>query len=59
MIEQDKITRKWLFDSLYSINHAVKLPEELEKNEFKQAIVLSDATDPYNELDGRKDDWHA
>lgn len=57
MKAQDEVTRQWIFDSLYSINHEVKLPEAIDKFEPKEAIVISDKTDPYKEFTGDHDDW--
>lgn len=51
-------TRKWLFDSLYSINHNVKLPEDKKEVEVKEAVVINPRLDPYSEFNGNKDDWH-
>lgn len=51
-------TRKWIFDSLYSINHNVKLPNEDTKVEMKKAIIYNESKDPYSEFNGKLDDWH-
>lgn len=56
--QENKLHREWLFESLYSINHNVKLPDEVGETKIEMAIVVSDATDPYSEFDGRLDDWH-
>lgn len=47
---------KWLFDSLYSINHNVKLPEEVSVKQYKPAVVIHKSKDPYNEFNGMMDD---
>lgn len=46
-----------MFDSLYSINSNVKLPDELEKKEYKKAIIVSDKDDPMKEFSGDHDDY--
>lgn len=53
-----KITR-WLFDSLYSLNSNVKLPDDESKISTAKAEVYNPATDPMNEFDGRRDDFHS
>lgn len=49
--------QKWLFDSLYSLNSNVKLPDEMEKKEYKKAIIVSDKDDPMKEFSGDHDDY--
>lgn len=50
---------KWLFDSLYSINNKVLLPDDLEKPvEDIPAKVYSPFKDPLNQFKGQKNDWH-
>jgi hypothetical protein len=49
--------QRWMFDSLYSINHNVKLPDEQGPRIFKPAIVVCDKDDPMGEFDGRHDDY--
>lgn len=52
-----EVHKKWMFDSLYSINSNVKLPDELEKKEYKKAIIVSDKDDPMKEFSGDHDDY--
>lgn len=49
--------KTWLFNSLYSINHNVLLPTEMDKTEFKEAIVTADKDDPMKEFSGDHDDY--
>lgn len=59
-IEREKIFEKWMFDSLYSMNHNVKLPEVFEPKPetHKKPIVYSPERDPMAEFNGNKDDFH-
>lgn len=52
-----EVHQKWMFDSFYSINSNVKLPDELEKKEYKKAIIVSDKDDPMKEFSGDHDDY--
>jgi hypothetical protein len=56
-IERQKILQDWLFNSLYSIDHKVLLPTELEKPmTSKKAKVYSPTEDGMAEFNGMKDD---
>lgn len=56
-IEREKIFHKWMFDSLYSLNNKVLLPEEHEKPTInKKARVYSPTEDGLAEFNGLKDD---
>lgn len=49
----------WLFNSLYSINPNVVLPEETEKKLSDiPAVVVNVGDDGMDEFNGEKDDWH-
>lgn len=52
--ERQKIFEKWMFDSLYSIDHNVVLPETVAPKEFKKANVIT--KNPMNEFIGLVDD---
>lgn len=54
--KRDAIFEKWIFDSLYSINNKVKLPETTEKKVFKRAKISSTEENPMNEFNGMHDD---
>lgn len=54
---RNKETTDWIFDSLYSINHNVKLPEHKEEIKETPAIVTSDKTNPMKEFSGDHDDY--
>lgn len=57
-LEQEKELRKWLFDSLYSINHKVLLPTEVEKPLGKEkATVYSPSEDGMSEFNGQDEGW--
>ncbi len=43
--EREKVFQKWIFDSLYSINNKVLLPEEKEVISTENAIVISPEDD--------------
>jgi len=58
-IERDKVFQKWIFESLYSIDHKVLLPEEHEKPAInKKAVVYIPSKDPMAEFRGQKDDFY-
>lgn len=51
--------QKWLFNSLYSINQTVLLPEEHEKPmSTKKVYVYDPGADPMAEFNGNKDDFY-
>lgn len=52
--ERQKIFEKWMFDSLYSIDNNVVLPETISPVEFKKANVIT--KNPMNEFIGLVDD---
>ena len=53
----DKL-EKWLFDSLYSIDQDVVLPEStVIKSSNSPASVYNPNEDPYSEFNGKQDDW--
>ena len=54
LLERQKIFEKWMFDSLYSINHNVVLPDTVAPIEFKKANVIT--KNPMNEFIGLVDD---
>lgn len=54
MKDRQKIFEKWLFDSLYSINSNVILPEQIAALDFKKAKII--AKNPMNEFTGLLDD---
>ena len=56
---EDKLEdmEKWLFDSLYSINPNVKLPDEKTKENKEPAKVYSPKNDPWSEFKGELDDY--
>lgn len=55
LTDQDQ---KWLFESLYSIDKGVKLPEEKAVIKTKEKIkVFKPSEDPMREYRGEKDDW--
>jgi hypothetical protein len=53
--EVREIYNKWFFDSLYSINPNIKMPQALDRDVYEPAIIMKD--DPMNEFKGEKDDW--
>lgn len=56
-IERQAIFEKWIFESLYSINHKVVLPEVHEKKTINRpAKVYSPSEDPMSEFTGEMDD---
>lgn len=58
-IEREKIFQKWVFESLYSIDHKVLLPEEHEKPATsKKAVIYNPLKDPMAEFRGQKDDFY-
>lgn len=52
--ERQKIFEKWMFDSLYSIDNNVVLPETISPTEFKKANIVT--KNPMNEFIGLVDD---
>ena len=52
--KRQEIFEKWMFDSLYSIDKNVVLPETVSPTEFKKANVFS--KNPMNEFTGLLDD---
>lgn len=52
--KRQEIFEKWMFDSLYSIDKNVVLPETASPTEFKKAKVFS--KNPMNEFTGLLDD---
>lgn len=57
-IARQKEFEKWLFESLYSINHKVLLPSEHEKPTIsKKASVYIPGKDPMAEFNGKQDDY--
>lgn len=53
-----EVFERWMFESIYSINHKVLLPEEHEKPTInKKAKVHSPTTEAMYEFSGKKDDW--
>lgn len=52
--KRQKIFEKWMFDSLYSIDKNVVLPETVAPTEFKKANVFQ--RNPMNEFTGLLDD---
>ena len=52
--KRQEIFEKWMFDSLYSIDKNVVLPETVAPTEFKKAKVF--AKNPMNEFTGLLDD---
>lgn len=50
----------WLFNQLYTMAPGKVLkPDEIEpKTVSKKATIINRGQDPYNEFNGRKDDWH-
>jgi hypothetical protein len=54
LLERQKMFEKWMFDSLYSIDHNVVLPETIAQVEFKKANVVT--KNPMNEFIGLVDD---
>lgn len=51
---------KWLFESLYSMNHKVLLPKEHEKPTInKSAVIFSPTEDGMAEFNGMKDDFYS
>lgn len=59
-IEREKIFEKWMFDSLYSINNKVVLPDahEIKEDDNLKASVYSPEEDPMSEFEGFIDDFH-
>ena len=56
--EHDEIYEKWIFDSLYTINPNVLLPESHEKVEkIKPATVYCPSKDGMSELNGNDEGW--
>lgn len=55
MKERSEVIYKWMFESLYSISHEVKLPDEIGPVTFKEAEVF---LDPNLVNRGEVDDWH-
>lgn len=59
IIDREEIFQKWIFESLYSIDHKVLLPEEHEKKSVsKPAKIYSPIEDPMNEFTIGKDDFY-
>jgi hypothetical protein len=55
LTDQDQ---KWLFESLYSIDKSVRLPEEKAEIKPKAKIAVFKPSDnPMREYKGEKDDW--
>jgi len=57
-IRRHLLLEDWLFQSLYSINHNVKLPDEIIEIIPKKASVYNPLKDPMSEFTGDLDDWH-
>ena len=59
-IQREQIFQKWIFDSLYSMNNKVVLPDshEVKEDDNLKASVHSPDEDPMSEFDGVIDDWH-
>lgn len=57
-VARQKEFEKWLFNSLYSIDHKVLLPTDIEKKaESRKATVYIPGKDPMAEFTGKQDDF--